>query len=260
MRDLETFARSALAVAAVAVAMALLLPLVGAAVFLLRFVLVGGAVVLLLGGLGAALVPRLRRSVVAAVERQVDYKGLRLATDVGMAQGHAWARVEEDGAFVGADDVVQACLGPLDSVELPIRGRRVRRGDTLFALARGDRRLDIASPLDGEVLHANQELQSDPERVNRDPFGLGWVARLRVDDTRRSRRALLRGSAAREWSQSEVDRLLAMIGGTPASIPTLPDGGVVIDDVHRLIDEPTWNRIRDTLFGAEPQAGQEEEP
>lgn len=260
MRDSMAIVREVLAVAAITVAVIVVLPLIGVTLFVLRFVLVGAVVLLLAGALVAAMVPRLRRRMLAAVESQVDYKGLRLATDVGLSRSHAWARVEEDGAFVGVDDIVQASLGPVEAIDLPFPGRRVARGEPLFALQRGRRRLDVLSPVEGEVINGNQALQSDPERINRDPFGLGWVARLRLADPRRSRRALLRGSSAQDWSRAEIDRLLAAIGGGPVPVPTLPDGGVVIDKLYRLIDEATWDRLRDTLFGPEPEAEKEERP
>jgi glycine cleavage system H protein len=259
MRNQKALLRDALTAVAITLAVIVSLPLLGVAVFVLRFVLVGVAAVLLLAALVGVMIPRLRRRMSAAVERQVDYKGLLLATDVGMSPSHAWARVEEDGAFVGVDDVVQACVGPVDRIELPTSGTRVARGQPLFALRHDARRLDVLSPVEGEVINANGALKSDPQRINRDPFGLGWVARLRLEDPRKSWRALMRGSRAQEWFRREVDRLLAMVGAGAETVPTLPDGGMAIDGLHRVIDDPTWERLRDSLLGPDPDTRKEEE-
>ncbi len=236
-----------------ALAVAALLPLVGVALFVLRFLLVALAAVAILGAIVlAATSGRFRRWVVDVVEPEVEYKGLRLATAVGLNPNHSWARVEPDGTFVGADHLAVACLGPPDRVELPPVGSRVQKDQILFTLSRGGRALSLHSPVAGTVVARNEALLSEPQRIAGDPFGLGWVARIRGDTPRASRRSLLRGRRAKEWFRSEVDRLVSTLGAEPAAMPSLPDGGVLTDGIHRLIDGPTWERIRVDFFEGNP--------
>jgi glycine cleavage system H protein len=195
---------------------------------------------------------RFRRWLTSVVEPEVEYKGVRLATAVSLDRNHSWARVEPDGTFVGADSLALACLGPPDRVELPPAGSRVDRDQILFTLARDDRAIALRSPVPGTVVARNEALLSEPNRVNDDPFGLGWVVRVRGDDPHASRRGLLRGRRAKEWFRSEVDRLVSMLGTQPATLPTLPDGGVLADGIHRLIDDQAWERIRAGFFEANP--------
>lgn len=226
-----------------------LLPVLGVTLWLLRFVVLAMAAVAIVGaGVLFATSGRFRDWFGAIVEPEVEYKGLRLATAVGLDRHHSWARVEPDGTFVGADHLAVACLGPPDRVDLPTPGSRVQRDQVLFTLARGDRELHLHSPVDGIVVARNEALLTAPERINGDPFGLGWVARIRSDDPWKSRRALLRGRKARDWFHVEVDRLVATLGADPTARPTMHDGGALVDGIHRVIDGPTWERIRVGFF------------
>jgi len=256
MGEHKTDWREWIAVGFTALAVVALLPLVGVTLFLLRFVvaaLVAGAVVGTVVLLTTST--RFRRWFVNVVEPEIDYKGVRLATAVSLDRRHSWARVEPDGTFVGADDVALACLGPLERVDLPAAGARVQRDQVLFTLGAGTRELSLHSPVSGTVVARNEALLSEPQRLNDDPFGLGWVVRVRSDDPRSSRRGLLRGRRAKEWFRDEVDRLVSMLGSQPAALQTLPDGGVLTDGIHRLIDDPTWERIRVAFFEGEDAPG-----
>lgn len=234
-------------------ALVALLPLLGITLWVLRFVLVLLAAAALVGAvLLLAASGRFREWFAGLGTPEVEYKGLRLARAVGLGRGHSWALVEPDGTFVGADHLAVACLGPVDRVELPAQGSRVQKDEVLFTLARGSRELVLNSPVDGTVVARNDSLLSEPGRINSDPFGLGWVARIRSDEPRLSRRGLLRGRPARDWFRSEVDRLASTLGSLSPATPTLPDGGVLITDVHQVIDGPTWERICVDFFDGRP--------
>jgi len=233
-----------------------LLPLVGVTLWVLRFAIAALVAVSVVGTVVLfAASGRFRRWLTDIVEPEVEYKGLRLATAVSLDRNHSWARVEPDGMFVGADHLALACLGPLDRVDLPPAGARVQRDQVLFTLAGGDRSLSLHSPVSGTVVARNEALLSEPRRINSDPFGLGWVVRIRGDDPRASRRGLLRGRRAKDWFRSEVDRLVSTLGTEPGAIPTLPDGGVLTDGIHRCIDDSTWERIRVGFFEGDPAQG-----
>jgi glycine cleavage system H protein len=226
------------------------LPLLAVGLFVLRIGLVAAALVAIVAaGSLAVMSRRFRQKVRAAIDPTFEYKGLQLSTGVGLDTAHSWATVEPDGAFVGVDDLAATCLGPVGRVVLPAPGQRIRHGEPLFTLARGSRELTVPSPVTGTVSARNEALLSDPERVNRDPFGLGWVARVRTDDPRSSRRRLMRGFRAQRWFRDEVDRLTATLGASGSAIPTLPDGGAVVDELYRVIDDPTWRWLKGSFFG-----------
>ena len=240
--------RESTAAVATAALVIVAIPLIFGLVFFYRiaaFAAVGLGVMVL----AAAVVvsPTIRGRFRSMVDPEVEYKGMRLATEVFLGPGHVWARVERDGAFIGVDDLAGKCLGPVDRIELPSPGQRVRHGEPLFAVSHQNRRIESRSPVDGTILAANEQLRKDPQRVNRDPYGLGWVVRVRNDEPGREKRRMLRGHDARQWFRSEVDRLVSVVGGAHGE-PTLADGGAIAERFDRLIDEETWKRLQAEVF------------
>ncbi|MDH3284442.1 MAG: hypothetical protein OEQ13_06840 [Acidobacteriota bacterium] len=237
--------------AAIALLVVVLLPVLVVLAFSLRALLLIPALLVLVGLAAAYLLsPALRARLDAMVEPQVSYSGLRLATDVAVHPAHGWVRFGNGEATVGADDLMQSVIGPVDSVELPAPGTTVAQGARLLRLRRGERTVDVQAPVSGVVVSRNELLAREPQRVNRDPFGEGWVVRLRADRDKHERRTLLRGEGARKWFRSEVDRLFGVLGAhyPHAAEPTLADGGVIVSDFYRHIDDDAWKEVVSTLF------------
>jgi glycine cleavage system H protein len=91
---------------------------------------------------------------------------------------------EEDGVYlVGVTDYAQGELGDVVFVELPEVGESYDLGDTFGTIEAVKAVSDLYSPARGEVVEVNGELEDDPSLVNSDPYGAGWMIKLRVDDT-----------------------------------------------------------------------------
>jgi len=96
---------------------------------------------------------------------------------------HEWVRAEADGSIViGVTDHAQHQLGELVYVELPDAGRTVARGDAMAVVESTKAASDVYAPLAGVVVQGNPALASQPELVNTDPYGEGWLLRLRPAD------------------------------------------------------------------------------
>jgi glycine cleavage system H protein len=228
-------------------------PVLVVALFVARAALLALAVLLLAGGMAAAVVSRRFREWLQYVgEREVPYKGLRLATDVALGPGHVWARLFGASALVGADDVMQSALGPVDRVELPEVGAHVRAGDPLFRLHHEGRSLAGRSPVSGTVTAVNNALREEPERVNRAPFEGGWAVRIAAENPRRDRLALRGGAEARSLFMREVDRVLSSVADVEGS-PALADGGAVVPTLHAHISDRAWAHLSRNVF-AQPDA------
>jgi glycine cleavage system H protein len=242
--------RESVSLAALGLSIVVLLPLVAVAAFVLRAGLFAGALLAVMAGMVTfAVSPRFREWLGFQVEPGLTYNGLRLDTGVALGDGHAWARFDGGEATVGADDLVGAVLGPVEQVDLPGLGTRVRRGEPLFRLRHGDRTVAVASPIAGTVVHANVELADSPHLVNEAPFDAGWAVRLGSDDPRLDREVLRHGAKARSWFRGEVDGLLADLLPTHAgAVPALPDGGELVEGLHRYIDDATWSRLQARFF------------
>jgi len=98
-------------------------------------------------------------------------------------KSHEWVRVEGDGtAVIGITDHAQAALGDLVFVETPEVGATLAAGDACAVVESVKAASDVYSPLSGEVTEANAGLADAPEAVNQDPYGEGWIMRLKLDD------------------------------------------------------------------------------
>jgi glycine cleavage system H protein len=185
-------------------------------------------------------------------EPKISYKGLRLGWDIAVHPTHSWTRTTRGGAIVGADDFVQATLGPVETVDLPQVGSRVQQGERLFCLRRGNRSVEVRAPITGTVLTRNEVLLRHPELVNEEPFTDGWAVRLKAD-TKEDRQDLLRGKEARSWYHHEIDRLMGTMAADELGITSLPDGGTLVSELYRQIDDNAWKRLTETFFSMDPQ-------
>lgn len=96
---------------------------------------------------------------------------------------HQWIRLDEDGiGTVGITHFAQESLGDVVFVELPEVGSQVRGGEEAGVVESVKSASDVFSPVTGEVVAVNESLEDDPERVNEDPYGDGWMFRVRLSD------------------------------------------------------------------------------
>jgi glycine cleavage system H protein len=96
------------------------------------------------------------------------------------ARTHEWAKQETDLVRVGISDYAQEQLGDIVFLELPETGRTVQQGDPLGTVESVKAVSDLLAPVSGEVVQANEELADQPELVNQDPYGEGWMVVIRA--------------------------------------------------------------------------------
>jgi glycine cleavage system H protein len=94
---------------------------------------------------------------------------------------HTWARIDGDTATVGITDHAQRELGEIVFVEVPKAGRTLAFGEVFGYIESSKSVSDLFSPVAGEVVEVNSALEDDPEVVNEDPYGEGWMIRVRVE-------------------------------------------------------------------------------
>lgn len=102
--------------------------------------------------------------------------------DLRYSKEHEWVRLDGDEATVGITDYAQEELGDIVYVELPEDGEEFELSDSFAIVESVKAASDVYSPLSGEVVAINDELVAKPELVNEDPYGAGWMIRLRPSD------------------------------------------------------------------------------
>lgn len=162
-------------------------------------------------------------------------------------RGHGWARPAEDGLVtVGVDDFAQKLVGRPDEIALPAVGDRVQQGQRLSRLAVGGKSVDVVAPVDGEVVARNDAVVDHPDLMNDDPYGDGWLVRVRPTRWGENVDDLLEGAAASSWMDSMEDSLRRRM--SPAFGLLLQDGGVPVSGIARALAGNEWDEVaRDYL-------------
>ena len=101
-------------------------------------------------------------------------------TDLRYTKDHEWLRVDGDETLVGITDFAQRQLGDVVFVELPEVGRRLEQGEAFGTIESVKAVSELFSPVSGEVVAVNDALASDPAVVNADPYGKGWMVKMRL--------------------------------------------------------------------------------
>ena len=99
------------------------------------------------------------------------------------ATSHEWILVEGDTGTVGITDHAQAELTDIVFAEPPAIGKNVKAGDIAAVVESVKAASDIYSPVSGEVVERNEAIEADPSLLNTDPFGAGWIFKIRLANT-----------------------------------------------------------------------------
>ena len=163
-------------------------------------------------------------------------------------RGHAWARQDADGLVtVGLDGFAARLVGPLASVALPQVGSKVGQGERGWRLVADDgKAIEMLAPVDGTIAAINTELTKDPDAPIADPYGKGWLFRVRPERLRANLTNLLTGQAARRWMDETVAELQARM--SPGLGALAQDGGVPVSGMARVIDAADWHALAQTYL------------
>jgi glycine cleavage system H protein len=106
----------------------------------------------------------------------------KIPEDLRYTKDHEWINLGDDGvATVGITDYAQESLGDITFVELPEIGDTFSEGDTFGVVESVKAASDLYMPVDGEVVEVNEDLEGTPEQVNQDPYGNGWIMKVKVE-------------------------------------------------------------------------------
>ncbi|RNA62978.1 glycine cleavage system protein GcvH [Chryseobacterium nematophagum] len=97
-------------------------------------------------------------------------------------EDHEWVRVENDMAYIGITDFAQHELGDIVYVEIETLGEKLQQHDVFGTVEAVKTVSDLFLPIAGEVMEINSKLESNPELVNSDPYGEGWMIKMKVNN------------------------------------------------------------------------------
>ncbi len=97
-------------------------------------------------------------------------------------KNHEWLRLDGNEAFIGVTDYAQGELGDVVFVEVETEGEELEKGDVFGTIEAVKTVSDLFMPVSGKVLEFNAKLEDEPEIINSDPYGEGWLIKLKLDD------------------------------------------------------------------------------
>lgn len=162
-------------------------------------------------------------------------------------RGHTWARmIDGNTVLVGLDDFARRLVGTPAAVQLPSRGDWVHQGGRAFALRVAGQSAELVSPVEGEVVEVNPDLARKPALAAEDPYGRGWILKIRAHNLAANLRNLLSGRLARRWmedSREALDLRLMALAGT-----VLQDGGEPVAELARHLPQADFERLVGEFF------------
>jgi glycine cleavage system H protein len=105
---------------------------------------------------------------------------MNIPDNLKYTRDHEWMKVDGDEALIGITEFAQKELGDIVFIEVETEGESLEKGDAFGTIEAVKTVSDLFMPVNGEVLEFNAELESNPEIVNKDPYGEGWIIKIRI--------------------------------------------------------------------------------
>lgn len=108
---------------------------------------------------------------------------MKIPENLKYTKDHEWLRVEEDCAYIGVTDFAQGELGDVVFVEIETEGEKLDKEEVFGTIEAVKTVSDMFMPVSGEVLEINPKIEEEPELVNKDPYGEGWLIKISIADS-----------------------------------------------------------------------------
>lgn len=171
---------------------------------------------------------------------------LKIPQGILFNRNHTWAYLTMSGiARVGLDDLLMHITGDVRFSRVREAGDKLKKGELLTEITREGKTLRVFSPISGEIVAANPSLKLDPGLVNEDPYGAGWVYKIRPSNWTEDTRSCFLAGEATSWFSMELQRLRDFLTGTDTQGRlVLQDGGEITDQPLSGMSAEIWNHFQ----------------
>ncbi len=190
---------------------------------------------------------KVKESINSAIGYLND-KILRIPRGIFYSKNHTWTYLEPEGyAKTGIDDLLVHLTGPVKIKQTLNPGDKINVGDKIAEIYQDEKMLEITSTLSGEVAFINEQLISQPELLNRDPYNKGWFIKIKPNNWIEETKEYILADSAPKWFQNEIERFKDFIAfslkkNNPSSSEVvLQEGGELIDFPLAGLSTDIWN-------------------
>lgn len=176
-----------------------------------------------------------------------------LPDGTAVALNHTWYRIGPNGVCtVGLDEFVGRLAGAVESIFLPGSGLAVSQDRPGITLRDGNRKLEFSTPVSGHVMKVNHSVLRHPGLLNRDPYGDGWLLKIRAEQGNDNASSGKQGRDAVEWLKDQVDRAKQFLveRSSQPELALMMDGGALADGVLKSFDGDVWQDFQRTFVAS----------
>ncbi|MBM2839853.1 MAG: glycine cleavage H-protein [Bacteroidetes bacterium] len=168
---------------------------------------------------------------------------IHVPDNIALATNHTWLRTNKDGTVtIGLDEFLSRLVGKVEKVSIPCAGDIIAPEVADIAMGVQGHSLRVAPPMSGDVIESNLDILRDPSLILRDPYGEGWLLRVRSrNDDATSWRRYVVGKPV-EWlrAQAVLVRDFIVMNAHQGQPVTMQEGGLPMDGVMQQFDENVW--------------------
>lgn len=163
---------------------------------------------------------------------------LKIPQGIFFSRYHTWTHLEMTGAAkVGLNDLLLHITGKVNFNSLKSAGEKVTKGDLLAEINQQGKILKIYSPISGEIMEINSELNKTPELLNEDSYGKGWLYEIKPISWVADTNSYYLAEDATFWATQELERFKDFLASSIGKYSQMP-GNVVLQDGGELVDQP----------------------
>jgi len=196
---------------------------------------------------GEQPVVAMENRLISAMESPAHIAGILVPKNLRYHAGHGWMlRERRNLARVGVDGVAASVLGPVERIELPAPGHWVRQGQRVLSFFRNGQKVEMSSPVEGEVVELNEAILKNPSQMHNDPYGEGWLLTVHVPDEDNVQRNLIPKNVVTAWIQEAVERLYARQPQLAGVV--MAEGGEPVRDITTALPTASWKELADEIL------------
>ncbi|HVN59104.1 MAG TPA: hypothetical protein VMT63_12460 [Bacteroidales bacterium] len=185
---------------------------------------------------------------------------LRVPQGLFYSRNHTWAHLSRKGiAEVGLDDLLVHLTGEVKIVNSKQENEKISKGEVIAEIQKDGKILNVFSPLSGEIIAINKKLAEDPGIIVGDPYGEGWIFRIKPSDWVAETGSCFFAGSAVTWMGNELTRFRDFLMETTSkmangsSVPVLQDGGELKDHMLAELPGEVWKEFQEDFMGLEPK-------